>query len=297
MEWHQLEYFCTVAQLQHFTHAAEKLSISQPALSRSIAKLEKELGISLFERQGKKVSLNRFGQIFFKHVERSMQEIIDAKQEIQDIINPDYGVVSFAFLHSQGTHNVPELIGRFLAKYPKIQFKLYQNPAHILLEQLMSDEIDLCLTSPVFSEKKIEWTPLYTEELFAVVSKDHRFSNRKSIELVEIAEEPIITFKNEYSLRSITDQLFEEAGLTPKIAFEGEELMTLAGLAETKLGVAIIPQLLGRNNSQLSFIPISEPKCFRTIGLAWTKARYASPVAKIFRNFVLNFFALKKESL
>ncbi len=290
MEWHQLEYFCTVAHMQHFTRAGEQLSISQPALSRSIAKLEEELGISLFERHGKKVALNRFGQIFFRHVERAKQEIIEAKQEIQDMIDPDQGVVSLAFLHSQGTHVVPELLGRFRAEYPRIGFKLYQNPSHLLFEQLKSGEIDLCLSAPLSGQGKIEWVPLFTEELFAAVASDHRLAGRNSIELAEIADEPVITLKKEYSLRSLTDQLFQEAGLTPAITFEGEEIMTVAGLVETKLGVAIIPYLPGRNNTRLSFIPISKPKCFRTIGLAWTKERYISPVAKKFRDFVIDFF-------
>ena len=72
MEWHQLEYFKVVAQMQHVTHAAEELSISQPALSRSIAKLEEELGFPLFDRSGKGIVLNRYGQIFLQYVERSM---------------------------------------------------------------------------------------------------------------------------------------------------------------------------------------------------------------------------------
>ncbi|WP_425059280.1 HTH-type transcriptional regulator GltC [Sporomusa carbonis] len=290
MEWHQLEYFYTVAQLQHFTRAAKQLSLSQPALSRSIAKLEEELGIPLFERHGKNVTLNRFGEIFFKHVDRAMQEIIAAKQEIQDIIDPDHGVVSLAFLHSQGAHIVPDLLGRFHAEYPNIQFKLYQNPSHLLLEQLKSGEIDLCLSSPIVTQEKIEWIPLFTEELFVVVSSDHRLAGRKSLHLAEIAGEPVITLKKDYSLRILTDQLFREAGFTPNITFEGEEIMTVAGLVETKLGVAIIPRLPGIDNTKLSFIPISRPKCYRTIGLTWIKERYASPATKKFRDFVINSF-------
>ncbi len=293
MELHQLEYFCKVAQLEHFTQAAEALAISQPALSRSIAKLEEELGVSLFERQGKRVYLNRFGQIFFDRVERARQEIAAAKQEIEDILNPDHGVVSFSFLHSLGTHVVPELIGRFHAEYPKIRFKLNQNASHLLLEQLKSGESDLCMTSLAGATEGIAWVPLYDEELFAVVSKAHRLAGRESIELVEIVAEPIITFKKGYSFRVLTDQLFAEAGLTPKIEFEGEELMTVAALAATNLGVAIMPHL-EHYDAKLSRIRISQPKCFRTIGLAWTKERYGSPVARRFRDFVFACFAAQK---
>ncbi|MDF2876334.1 MAG: gltC 1 [Sporomusa sp.] len=290
MEWHQLEYFFTVARLQHFTRAAGQLSISQPALSRSIAKLEEELGVPLFDRRGKNVILNRFGKIFYKHADQAMQEIREAREEIQHIIDPDHGTVSLAFLHSQGAHIVPDLLGRFRALHPNIQFKLYQNPSHLLLEQLNSGEIDLCLSSPLGIKEDTEWIPLYTEELFVVVPSDHRLASRKSIPLTEIAAEPIITLKKNFSLRILTDQLFREVHLTPNITFEGEEIPTVAGLVETRLGVAIIPRLPGLSNSRLAFLPISSPACYRTIGLSWMKNRYASPATLKFRDFVLNSF-------
>ncbi|QDR78938.1 LysR family transcriptional regulator [Sporomusa termitida] len=290
MEWHQLEYFLTVAQLQHFTRAAGQLSISQPALSRSIARLEAELGVPLFERRGKNIRLNQFGKIFLQHISQAMQEIRAAKREIESIIHPDQGTVSLAFLHSQGAHIVPDLLGRFRAVHPNIRFRLYQNPSYLLLEQLEAGDIDLCLSTPPGSREDMEWTPLYTEELFVVVPADHRLAGRKSIALAAIAPEPIITLKSNFSLRILTDQLFREARLTPDITFEGEEIPTVAGLVEAGLGVAVIPRLPGLSNSRLAFLPISSPPCYRTIGLAWIKGRYAAPATLQFRDFVLSSF-------
>lgn len=76
MEWNQLQYFQAVAQLEHFTRASETLSVSQPTLSRAIARLEKEIGVPLFDREGRTVSLNRYGQIFLNRVNRGMQELL-----------------------------------------------------------------------------------------------------------------------------------------------------------------------------------------------------------------------------
>jgi DNA-binding transcriptional LysR family regulator len=290
MEWHQLEYFKLVAQLQHVTHAAEQLSISQPALSRSIAKLEEELGFPLFERRGKNVVLNRYGQIFLQYVERSIQEITAGKQVIHDLIHPDYGSVSLSFLHSLGSNLVPGLLSKFRSKYPNIQFKLYQNATTFLLDQLEAGEIDLCLCFPVAKREHVEWEPLFTEELFVVVPHGHRLANRTSIELKEIDNDPIVTFKKDYGLRILTDQLFKEAGLNPFITFEGEEIMTVAGLVEAKLGVALIPHVFGLDKTNISFLPVSRPQCQRVIGIAWTKERYLSPAAQNFKNFVIQSF-------
>lgn len=290
MEWHQLEYFKLVAQLQHITHAAEQLSISQPALSRSISKLEEELGFPLFERRGKHIVLNRYGAVFLQYVERSMQEITAGKQVVHDLIHPDHGSVSLSFLHSLGSNLVPGLLSKFRSAYPNIQFKLYQNATNHLLEQLEAGEVDLCLCSPVTKKEYMEWEPLFSEELFVIVPLDHRLARQNSIQLKEIAHDPIITFKKDYGLRILTDQLFEKAGLNPFITFEGEEIMTVAGLVEAKLGVALIPHVFGLDKTNLSFLSVSKPACQRIIGIAWAKGRYLSPAARKFQDFVIQAF-------
>jgi DNA-binding transcriptional LysR family regulator len=290
MEWHQLEYFKTIAQLQHFTQAAEQLSISQPALSRSIAKLEEELDCPLFDRRGKGVVLNRYGQLFLRHVERALQEITAGRQVIQDLLHPDHGSISLSFLHSLGSNLVPGLISKFRSINPNIQFKLYQNASSFLLDQLDAGEIDLCLCAPIEKMDRIDWLPLFTEELFVVVPDGHRLSSRSSIHLNEIANEPIITFKQNYVLRILADQFFKEAGINPFITFEGEEITTVTGLVEAKLGVSLIPRISGLDKDTIHFLRVSKPKCQRSIGLAWTKEKYLSPAAQKFKDFVIAFF-------
>ena len=290
MEWQQLEYFKTVAHMQHVTHAAKLLSISQPALSRSIAKLEEELGFPLFDRRGKNIVLNHYGQLFLQHVERAMQEIVEGKQMIQDLLHPDRGSVALSFLHSLGSNFVPSLLSKFLSKNPDIQFKLFQNATKFLLEQLNAGEIDLCLCSPFKITENIEWKPLFAEELFLIVPIGHRLAERTSITLDEIKDEPLVTFKKDYGLRILADHLFKEAGINPFITFEGEEIVTVAGLVEAKLGVALIPHVSGLDKTNIAFLPISKPTCQRIIGMAWTKGKYLSPAAQKFKNFVLNEF-------
>lgn len=291
MEWQQFEYFKTVAHLQHITHAAKLLSISQPALSRSIAKLEEELGFPLFDRRGKNIILNHCGKLFLGHVERAMQEIVDGKQMIQDLLHPDRGSISLSFLHSLGSNFVPGLISKFLSHNPEIQFKLFQNATKFLLEQLHAGEIDLCLCSPLTATDTIEWIPLFSEELFVIVPMEHRLAKRTSITLEEIKDEPVVTFKKDYGLRILTDHLFKEAKLNPFITFEGEEIITVAGLVEAKLGVALIPHVSGLDKTNIAFLPISKPTCERIIGIGWVKGRYLSPAAQKFKDFVLTEFS------
>ena len=100
MEWQQLKYFQTVANLQHISKAAKVLSITQPALSRAILRLEKELGVPLFERQNRTIVLSQYGRLFLNHVNKMILEFEEGKQEIQDLLDPEHGTVSIVFLHS-----------------------------------------------------------------------------------------------------------------------------------------------------------------------------------------------------
>lgn len=285
-----MEYFQMVARLQHITRAAVALSISQPALSRSIVRLEEELGFPLFERQGKNIALNRYGEIFLRHVDKALQVVEEGKKEIQDLLDPDFGTVSIAFIHSMGSNIIPQLVGKFREKYPGIEFRLSQNASNFLLEQLEKGDIDLCLCSPGNNKEGIGWAPLFKEELFIAVHKGHRLAGKSSIRLKDIEDEPIITVKKNYGLRILAEQYFKAAGITPKIAFEGEEIWTLAGLVEAKLGVALIPRITGLDKADICFLPIADEACHRIIEVAWVENRYMSPAVRKFKNFIIQSF-------
>ncbi|TDL30823.1 LysR family transcriptional regulator [Jeotgalibacillus sp. S-D1] len=288
MEWHQFEYFKTLARIQHVTKASQILSISQPALSRSIARFEEEIGVPLFEREGRSIRLNHYGEIMVKRVESMMKEFEAGKQEIQDLLMPDQGVVSLGFLHTLSTNLVPDLIASFRNRYPKVHFQLGQGPSHTILHQLQSGEYDLCLTMKM--DAPVEWKPLWSEELFAILPKDHRLAAQKNITLEEIAEESFIHLKKGYSLRLTVERLFENAGISPKIMFEGDEADTVAGLVAAGLGVSILPSQRGIDQSKISQIKIEGIESRRTLGLAWMSERYLSPATQEFRRFVEEYF-------
>lgn len=290
MDMQQLLYFRTLAQSEHMTQSAEKLLISQSALSRSMARLEEELGVPLFERQGRTIHLNAYGAIFLRRVEKIIQEYVEAKQEIQDLTQPHTGTVSLGFLHTLSTNIIPDLISQFRESYPKTHFKLSQGASHVMLEQLYSGQIDLCFIAPNDKNSEVGWLKLWEEELFAVVPKTHQFAERTTITLEELQYEPLIHLKQGYSLRQTVEALFTDAGITPEITFEGDEADTVAGLVAAELGVSVLPDLKGVNQSKIRQIPISSPHCYRMIGIAWLEDRYMSPITKTFKQFVENHY-------
>ncbi|MFJ7513017.1 LysR family transcriptional regulator [Peribacillus simplex] len=290
MEWQQLEYFRVVAKTEHFRKSAELLAISQPALSRSINKLEEDLGVTLFDRTGRSVQLNKFGQLFLKRVENGLNEISIGIQEINQLKNPYTGTISLAFLQTLGLTILPEIISNFNKQYPHVEIQLYQNKVLNSIQQLLNRKVDLCLISSFEKNPNITWHPLMDEELFLYVPASHRFASRSSIALSELSDDNFIGFKEGLGMREVINKLCEKAGFTPVIKFEGEDVSTLAGLVSAGLGITIIPAFHGISSKKIKQISISKPYCHREIGLAWLNGNPLSPSAELFRTYVIEMF-------
>lgn len=296
MELNQLEYFRTLAQIQHFTQAAKELHITQPALSLSIAKLEDELGVPLFERQGRKVCLNRYGEIFLKRIETALIEVEKGKQELLEELNPVRGTISLAFLHIMGTQIVPRLISEFGQKYPNIQFELSQFSNDVAVNKLEKGNCDFFITTSVFLKEGIRKLDLLTEELFVAVPDTHYLSQNKEVDLFEIENEAYIGIKSNCGLRDTLDLFFQKKGFTPKVKFEGEEVTTVSGLVAAGLGVSILPLAPALQLDGISWLRLKNPSCTRNIGITWTESNYMSPSAQLFKTFIAENYAIQSIS-
>jgi DNA-binding transcriptional LysR family regulator len=186
---------------------------------------------------------------------------------------------------------VPDLIAGFRQKHPRARFQLLQNASHIILDELEAGDVDLALVSPVPpTSDRIESIELASEELLLAVPHDHRFAKRRSVRLSELREDTFVCLRQGYGLRTLTDQFCAQAGFTPKIAFEGEEIATLRGLVAVGLGVAIIPAASSPLESAPPELHITEPVCRRSIGLLWEPGRYQPELAQQFRHHIVTSF-------
>lgn len=291
MEISQLQYFQAVARVRHFTKAAEACAVSQSALSRSIAKLEEELGVRLFARRSRHVELTQAGEHFLYHVDRVLRELAEAKRELTQQETKGGGMVNVSFFHSFGGYLLPMLLAEFHAQYPEIRIKLNQHNSKFLMQQVESGKTDLCLCSTMTTAENIAWMYLWSEELFVAVPKDHPLAQRGSVTLRDVEAEPLITLKPNYSLRTLVDQSFELAHSHPQIIFEGDDVNTLASLVAAKLGVSIIPNIPGVEHLGIVYLPITFPVCKRAVGIAWNTTKQLSPAALTFQQFVIRHFA------
>ena len=292
MDIEQLKYFQTLAATEHVTQAAENLCISQPALSRSLARLEFQLGVPLFDREGRQLKLIRYGQDFLQHVNKILKEYDAAIRKIDSMIHPDSGEISLGFLHSLGSEVIPKIIASFKKQYPNVKFNIHQNSSKSLLEKLSNGQLDICLVTPMPGFSKIDFSILWKDELFLALPPTHPLAEFPSISLDRLINEPFIFQKKGMGLRDRMDVLCAEAKFTPNVAMEGEEILTVLGMVAAGLGVTFVPTISEYKSFHLNFIPLESFNAFRLVGLATKKGHYLSPAVLQFQNFVSQY--LKK---
>lgn len=285
MELVQLAYFRVVARHEHMTRAAEELNISQPSLSKAIIRLERELGVPLFDRPGRGIRLNAFGAAFFVHVERVFRELDTATDEIQSLAGLDQGVVSLA---AGALHWLPQVLHPFQAAHRAVRFRLFTRTLPELHRLLETGECDLCIVPADPALPNVRWQPLRTEEVFLVVPAGHRLVGRRGVTLREVAGEDMVLGRPGDALREVMADAFRQAGFTPRVACEADEPATIQSFVATGLGVAFIPDLPGPvRDATTSWIRITEPVCTFTLGIAWNETHRSSRAARAFRDFVV----------
>lgn len=289
MNLYHLRYFVTLAHLEHYTKAAEELMITQPSLSHAISLLEKELGISLFEKEGRNVVLTKYGKMFLADTEKSL-EILDSSTKTLKSISAGEGRIDLSFLRTLGTDFIPEITRNFLQanQEKSIEFHFHTGATSVdIIQGLKERKYDIAFCSKLEKEHSIEFIPVASQELVLIVPIDHPLSNRDSIDLIETIPYPQIIFTQKSGLRPIIDDLFRQIGEQPKVAYEIEEDQVIAGLVSKNFGIAVCPNMPILNFMNVKILQITSPSFERIFYLAVMKDRYLSPVAHKFKNFVM----------
>ncbi|MYS60675.1 LysR family transcriptional regulator [Streptomyces sp. SID5468] len=282
----RLAQFAAVARHEHVTRAAAELGVPQSTLSRAVARLEADLGVTLLARHGRTVSLTTAGRTFLRSVEGALDGVERAAEAVRADADPATGLVAFGFLHTLGPETVPSLLREFRADHPGVRFQLVQNYGEAMLERLRAGELDLCLTAPLPDAPDLVVRPLDEQRLRLVVPEHHRLAGRRRVRLAEAADELFVTLEPGYGLRRITDDLCRKAGFTPRVAFEGEEAETLRGLVAAGLGVALLPPpLLPRPG--VAELAVTAPRAARQIGVAWLAGHHDTRPVAAFKRFLL----------
>lgn len=227
MELNQLNYFRVVAEQEHITKAAEQLHISQPALSATIARLEKEIGVPLFQRSSNSIRLNENGRAFLRYVIRIQNELSRGLTEVRRGEDSGQGRVSYC-TYGPGITN--DLVSRFILAHPSCTITHNIGSHESMLEQLQRDEIDFAISNKLTDTDDLTSLPLFTDHMLLLVSSSHLLSGRPVAHLREFAHERFAVFNPDPTQCEITQTLCREAGFVPDILYCGTEISLILSL-------------------------------------------------------------------
>lgn len=289
MNLYHLRYFAELAHTEHYTKAAEKLCITQPSLSHAIRELEGELGLPLFEKNGRNTNLTRFGKEFLSCVENSLS-VLDSGVEQMKRIARGEGLIRLGLLRSVGVEYIPKLASAFLASKPDkdIRFEFHTGVTKALVEGLLSRKYDLIFCSRPQEELGLTAVPVEKQDLVLITPKKHPLSNRISVNLEDTVCYPYVYFAKGSGLRNVVENLFGKIQKKPVVAYETEEDQVIAGLVAQGFGIAIVPYMEILERLYVSILQIDNPRWERNIYMIKDDRTFTAPAVMEFFRFALN---------
>lgn len=277
-----------VARVEHLGRAADILHADQSTVSRKIARLEEEVGIPLFERIGRSIRVTQAGRRFVGRAGRILDDLGDAVADARGSVSPETGQVHVGFLHTVGARWLPERLARFLRAFPEVRFILEEGTSAEVVGGLVGGDFDLGIVGPPpTGARELEIHPLFRERVAVVVPSGHRLAAHHSCVLHDLADERLILPRSRSGLRKVVDDAFAAQGISPNVAYEGDDLAIVQGLVEAGLGSTLLPVPLPMPSNRVAVLPLREPAIARTMVLCWNRRRALPPAARLFASRLL----------
>ena len=291
MDIDALRWFQQVADGVTVTEVADIFGVSQPSVSRALARIEAEVGAPLLHRTGRVLRPTHAGSVFKRHVDSVLHRLDDGLAAVAELVDPETGTVTLAFQLSLGTWLVPELVSEFRKTHPKVEFQLRASDDSVGSPLFTEGRVDLEFTARRPDNPDVHWEPLLSQPLALAVPPGHRLAGRATAALQEAADDDFVMLRPSWELRNLTEALCAAAGFSPKVSFEGDDLPVVRGFVEAGLGVAIVPvstdpHAVG-NDPARRLVRLTDAGAHREVGLAWSTSRRLLPAADMFREHAL----------
>ena len=293
IDFRQLRYFVTLADTLHFGRAATLLHISQPPLSRQVAALEEELGVSLLKRSTRLVELTAAGRHFHEQAKRIIAGLDNAVRSTQAIERGELGMLRVGFTMAAAWSVLPPLIKRYSDAFPQADVQLDEVLPKELNDALMSGSVDVGIAFPWQRPPGLEYHAVRIEPLCAVVPSNHRLAERHEIVVSDLAGEPFITFpaSTAPALHELVIGCCHDHGFAPRIRLETHLQQTIVNLVAEGLGVSLVPQSMSKMQlAGAEFRPVSGSRMVEQ-GVIWA-AENANPCLARFLECARDFGGL-----
>lgn len=281
VDLNDLYAFRALVEYGSFRLAAESICLSQSALSRRIDKLEGALGLKLFERTTRRVSLTLAGQSFAERSERLLADFEDVVGDLSEVSQNRTGLVTVASVPSAAYYFMPDVIRRFQIRYPRVRVKLIDSSASSVYDAVMSGQADFGISFSGRTQADIEFLPLLEDSYVAACRHEHPLAGRKSLTWREFYQQAWIGLDKTSGNRNLLDQALAQIVPERPSICETRHVTTMLGMVEAGLGIAAVPamSLPSSGHSILTSLPLTEPAVKRTVGLLRRSGRVLSHVA------------------
>ncbi len=277
-----LRAFVAVAELNSFRAAAESIHLSQPALSRRIEKLELALGVRLFERTTRSVSLTAVGRDFSHKARNLLDDLENSLLSMQAVAASQLGEVVIACVPSAVYYFLPKVLRHFHVQYPRIRVRIIDDSANAVLESVARGEADFGINIIGTQEPEIEFEVILKEPFVVACHRDHPLAGLQQVTWAELAKYDFMTVDKSSGNRLLVDLALASSSVRPSWCFEAKHVSTLLGLVEAGLGVAVVPRLSmpQGEHATLARVALVEPTVDRHVGLIRRQGRELSPSAR-----------------
>lgn len=274
MELRHLRYFIEVALEENVTRAAEKLHVSQPALSRQVRDLEEELGFALLERSAKSVSLTEAGRVFLDEASDVLERLEEGIATAREVATGGTGEIRVGYAPSLTVRILPPTIRAFQAEYPKVKVKLHDLSSEEMIDGYRAGTLDFVL----MPERKIKsvsggrFKALRSEDLRLAVGLEHPFARLKKIPIAKLKGEKLIGFSlKEYpEYAELFAKVLKPLGRRIRLAEEHESVSSLVAAVEAGMGVSVVTESIQCvAGDRVKVIPLDPVGESVVIGIAW----------------------------
>lgn len=287
MTLNQIVYFQTVARCQHFRLAASELNISQPSLSRSISNLEDELGIVLFERKGRTVTLTKYGRIFLEHADRILNDVALAKKQMKRLAGSS-GHVDIAYVFPLAAWYIPHMVRQFLAggSNEKISFNFHQTNTYEMVNGLKAENYDVIFGAYVEDEPGIQFVPILKQEMIIITPLGHPLASKENVSLKDLEGYPVIGYDRNSGLGKFTLRTYASYSLQPNIICESPDENAIASLVAEDFGIALIADVDILEHFQLEKLHLTDISLQHTVYMGYLRDHYQIPAVRSFISFI-----------
>jgi DNA-binding transcriptional LysR family regulator len=284
MELRQLAYFVAVAEEAHFTRAARRVSVAQPAISQQIRRLERELGEPLLSRDRRTVSLTRAGEVFLPRARDTLAAAESARNAVAELKGLITGSLVVGTVQNLPDRRLPHLLGVFHRQHPQIDVTLLEEKTDMLMDTLLSSGLDAAVVGQgPYREipRDLESLLIAREPVVVAVYPAHRLAKRSAVRLRALRDEPLVTLTRGTGLRQTLEAACAHAGFKPRVVAETSDLRFLVDLVADEIGVAVVPESALGPGTSLVRIELRDPRVERRLTLLWRSSNL-SPSGRAF---------------